>query len=126
LSARGWHLGFALAGVAGVALVLGIAMSRKALGAHSVAEIALGCMVGAACLYGFWRAWRGLPHPPMPLWPVYGALALLAFTMHETSFSPERQIVRVASKIRAQIRALDAPRKDLPPAETRSSLSHPY
>lgn len=125
LFARGSQLGFAMAGVAGVAvaaLVLGIALSRKALGAHSTAEIALGCMVGMACLYLFWRTWRGLPHPPLPLWPVYGALALLAFTMHETTFSPEKQIMRVASRIKAQIRALDARPKVSSPAQTRSVL----
>lgn len=122
LSSRGSQIGFATAAFAAAALVLGIALSRKALGVHSVAEVALGCLIGTGSLYFFWRGWRGLAHAPMPLWPVYGALALLAFTLHETTFSPETQIKRVASKIKQQIRALDATPKVSLPVEAPGML----
>ena len=111
LSLRGSQVWYFLAGAGGIVLVLAIAVSRKQLGAHSAAEVALGCMVGIACLGMFWRNWRRAPRRPMPLLPVYCSLAVLAVTMSAVSFSPEKQIMRAAARIKAQIRDINLNRE---------------
>lgn len=57
------------------ALVAGIAISRVTLGAHSVAEVALGVLVGAAALSLFAFRYSALVKKPLNLY-LLGALSL--------------------------------------------------
>ncbi len=74
---RGWHLRPALAGALTTGLVLGIAISGKFLGAHSVAKVLLGCIAGARCLALFLR---GYARPP-PTRPVRLAVSFGSFPL---------------------------------------------
>lgn len=99
-SLRGWHLRLALAGALASSLIMGIAISRKLLGAHSVAEVLLGGVTGAACLALFVRGYARTPLRPMRLAATFGSFALAILLLLGSSFSPENHIHSAAGRIR--------------------------
>lgn len=102
-SLRGWNLRLAMAGTVASSLILGIAISRKLLGAHSVAEVLLGSMTGAVCLALFARGYVRTPTRPVRLAASFGTFALATALLLGSSFSPERHIHSAADRIRHHI-----------------------
>jgi membrane-associated phospholipid phosphatase len=110
-------------GAVAAAFILAIALSRKVLGAHSVAEVLLGCLVGGICLAHFVVAYRRLAPQPrtLRLAPVYAAVGLVVLAMFDTSFTPETYIWRTAQRIKSEIRAQGMMRA--PPVQAPQSLA---
>jgi membrane-associated phospholipid phosphatase len=88
------------AGAAGAALVLAIAASRVLLGAHSLVEIGVGLLIGAAALALFAR--RLLAARPMSgqVWTLVLAAAALAFLLHGHEAELEPVWARLAALFR--------------------------
>ncbi len=73
------------AGAAGAALVVAIALSRVALGTHSVSEVAVGLVIGAAALGIFAHSYLAGRPVGRHVWPLFVAAAILAALLHGSS-----------------------------------------
>src|SRR5258708_728184 len=85
------------------ALIAAIAISRILIEAHTVSEVALGLLVGLACVG--WFGVRYFRHPPLRLpWPpiLFGASDVLVATQG-WHLSPEDAIRQLAALVRAGI-----------------------
>jgi len=66
----------------GAAAIVGIALSRIVLGAHSMAEVALGLVIGAVALALFARRYLETRPAVRHIWPLVAAVALLILVLH--------------------------------------------
>lgn len=93
-----------LAGLtASAALVLAVAVSRVALGLHTVNEVVTGLAVGIACTA--WFGWRYFARPPaaLSLTPVIIAFGLIVLALRGSHFDIEGAIIRAADLFRADL-----------------------
>lgn len=77
----------------GIGLILTIAASRLLLDVHSLAEIGLGMVIGAASLALFARKFR--QYPQAKLWPLLVAATLLMTLLHGHEFHAEESLHRI-------------------------------
>jgi membrane-associated phospholipid phosphatase len=84
-------------------LVLGIAISRVLLGAHTQAEVAIGLTVGSAATLLFaWRNARLGHERKLPLLPLLAAGAVIAITL-QTVYLPLEELANdIALRTRAR------------------------
>jgi hypothetical protein len=75
---------FAVAGMGGAA-VIGIALSRVALGAHSLSEVVLGLAIGGTALAFFARSYLEVRPRARQIGPFLAAVALLMLLLHGRS-----------------------------------------
>jgi membrane-associated phospholipid phosphatase len=86
--------------VAAAAAIVGIGSSRLALHDHTLAEIFVGFLVGAAAVAVFRAMVRPQEAPPLPLrWLIVSAVALVAL-MHGTRWMIEPVVHRLAWNFR--------------------------
>ena len=69
----------------GAAAIIGIALSRVTLGAHSVAEVAIGLAIGAGVLALFARRYLEAPPAARNLAPLAVSVVLLMLMLHGRS-----------------------------------------
>ena len=70
------------AGTAGAALVVSVALSRIALGAHSPAEVAAGLVIGGVALALFARTYVQQRGAVQRIWPLLAAATIVALALH--------------------------------------------
>lgn len=102
-----------------LAWVVLIAVTRLALGAHTVPEVVVGGLVGVAGAAGL-RLAAGVRPPGLARAPLVLAAALVALAFHGHHVKLERSIHGVARSLGTAGRAMDAPW-----TEARSSLPAP-
>lgn len=66
----------------GAAAIVGIALSRIELGAHSMAEVALGLVIGGTTLALFARGYLEARPTVRHVWPLLATVALLLLVLH--------------------------------------------
>lgn len=79
--------------VGAASLILGVAVSRVALHAHSVPEVVFGALVGALCVLLFAHPYLALPHPRLRIrW--LGAVLAPVFVLSYGTILPAEQMLR--------------------------------
>ena len=73
-----------------VALVAVIGVSRISLGAHTMAEVVIGAVVGLLSVAMLAR-WAGAP-PNRPVWPLLAAVSCTMFALHGVHMPAEQAI----------------------------------
>jgi membrane-associated phospholipid phosphatase len=70
------------AGALGIAVVLGIALSRVLLGAHSTIEVVVGCVIGGAALALFAKTYLDAKPAVREIGPFVVVVAILMLALH--------------------------------------------
>lgn len=82
--------------------IFSIAISRVAIGAHSVPEVITGFLVGSLCFTFFAFQYRILPHPRFNI-GMFGALMLLlAISLHGANLPVEKLLQKWSGTLRTQ------------------------
>ena len=93
-----WRPRIAVAG--SIALILAIAVSRLLLGAHTVSEVILGCIIGNASIALFGSRYRRLRPKNARLAPLLVGVAALTFALHGTELRAEQLLHRITGFFR--------------------------
>ena len=70
------------AGAAGAALVAAVALSRVAVGAHTLADVVAGLVIGGGALALFARSYLQERRVERQIWPLLAAAAIFAAALH--------------------------------------------
>ncbi len=84
-------------------VAVAIAASRFLLDVHTLGEVAIGLLIGVACVVWFATKYYGGPQPSLPILPVLGLLAPLALVAHGHHLSQESWLKAAAGYIRSHL-----------------------
>lgn len=85
------------------AWVAAIGVSRLALAAHTLAEVALGMVIGAAAVTGFWFELRQIPPLNLRLGYLSVLCALAIIAMHGINLPVEQSLRAIAVALRGHL-----------------------
>ncbi len=88
---------------AAICLAVSIAASRFLLNMHTLSEVAIGLLIGVACVVWFATKYYGGPQPGLPILPVLGLLVPLALFAHGHHLSQESRLNAAAAYIRLHL-----------------------
>lgn len=94
---RGWRVA---AAALGWCVAIGIGISRLALDAHSVSEVAAGALLGTMASAGFVWLQEASPHSPHGRrWPLAAVATVMAFALHGRPAPTQEALEVIAAKL---------------------------
>jgi len=90
-------------GTLGAAAIIAIAVSRIILGAHSVAEVVVGLIVGAGALAVFMPAYLHDKPLRVPVWPLAAISVAVALLIHGNQLKLEPLLGMISAYIHGQV-----------------------
>lgn len=90
---------------AALVLVLGIAASRVAVGAHSFTEVALAMVVGTISFFYFAKGYSQMKNPRFEGWILAIAAGVVVIVLYGTQAPAERFIRKIAALMRVESNA---------------------